>query len=250
MLGYQETTDCRMNYLRAQLDDDPGSTGLRAVRQLRRAAARGDTDLAAVTAARTRLSVPGVPVEPRASGRPACRRWVSRCPGRSRSANGRAGPRGRPAGRPRLGLGAARRAAVPATPDGETPVPLRHAAVQVLDAWPEAAGFDGVVYLESAARRELIAHLAGGLARYRKAAAADPVRADQRRPAAAVGGQLRAAAEGRARAASAGRPGGGGRPRGCCWSTTAPTAAGRSRSPRGNCAGPARGGLPFVLAVG
>jgi ATP-dependent DNA helicase RecQ len=54
-------------------------------------------------------------------------------------------------------------------PDGEVPVPLRHAVVQVLDGWlPAASGsVDGVVFIESDHRPALVRHLATGLARYR-----------------------------------------------------------------------------------
>ncbi len=57
----------------------------------------------------------------------------------------------------------------PTTSDGETPVPLRTAAVRVLDDWlvPDGAGtVDCVVGIRSATRPQLVAHLAGGLARY------------------------------------------------------------------------------------
>jgi ATP-dependent DNA helicase RecQ len=54
-------------------------------------------------------------------------------------------------------------------PDGEVPVPLRHAIVQVLDGWLPASesAFDAVVFIDSARRPVLIRHLATGLARYR-----------------------------------------------------------------------------------
>ena len=168
MLGYQETTGCRMNFLRAQLDDDPGSSGCGRCDNCGGLVLSVDTDVAAVTAARTRLSVPGVPVEPRGQ-------WPTGMSALGISVSGkiavgeRAAP-GRAVGRlDGLGWGTALRELLqPAHPDGETPVPLRHAAVEVLDAWPEAADLDGVVYLESATRSALITHLAGGLARYRK----------------------------------------------------------------------------------
>ncbi|WP_062211454.1 RecQ family ATP-dependent DNA helicase [Demequina oxidasica] len=55
--------------------------------------------------------------------------------------------------------------------DGETPVPLRTAAVQVLDDWTalwadDALAIDGVVGVSSTTRPILTAHLAAGLARY------------------------------------------------------------------------------------
>jgi ATP-dependent DNA helicase RecQ len=55
----------------------------------------------------------------------------------------------------------------PGTPDGEVPVPLRHAVVAVLDAWHFAAGRpDGIVAIGGRTRPQLVAHLADGLARY------------------------------------------------------------------------------------
>ena len=62
----------------------------------------------------------------------------------------------------------------PGAQDAEVPVPLRHAAVQTLDAWlgPRDApngdpAIDGVVWIDSATRAHLIGHLARGLAKYR-----------------------------------------------------------------------------------
>jgi ATP-dependent DNA helicase RecQ len=52
------------------------------------------------------------------------------------------------------------------TPDGEVPVPLRHAVVKVLDAWPFDDRPDAVVHVESIRRAQLVSHLADGLARY------------------------------------------------------------------------------------
>jgi ATP-dependent DNA helicase RecQ len=51
-------------------------------------------------------------------------------------------------------------------PDGEVPIPLRHAVVRVLDAWPFEDRPDAIVHVESARRPQLVAHLADGLARY------------------------------------------------------------------------------------
>ncbi len=168
MIGYQDTTGCRMNYLRAQLDDDPGSAGCGRCDNCGGLELSADADAGAVTAARDRLSVPGVPVDPRAQ-------WPTGMSGLGISLSGKipVGERaasGRAVGRlDGIGWGTALRELLHAgSPDGETPIPLRHAAVQVLDAWPEAADVDGVVYLDSATRGAVIAHLAGGLARYRK----------------------------------------------------------------------------------
>jgi ATP-dependent DNA helicase RecQ len=69
-----------------------------------------------------------------------------------------------------IGWGSALRELLAAgAPDGEVPVPLRHAVVQVLDGWLPAAtaSFDGVVFIESDTRPQLVRHLATGLAKYR-----------------------------------------------------------------------------------
>ena len=88
-----------------------------------------------------------------------------------------------------IGWGSALRQLLhPDTLDGEVPVPIRHAVVQVLDGWlpadadrpsgpvidDRAAGrsaddaqLDAVVFVESAHRPVLVRHLATGLARYR-----------------------------------------------------------------------------------
>ena len=167
MIGYQETTGCRMNYLRAQLDDDPGSRGCGRCDNCGGLMLGADADSSVVEDARARLSVPGVPVEPRGQ-------WPTGMASAGVSLSGRIpvverAEQGRAVGRlDGIGWGSALREALRAdTPDGETPIPLRHAAVQVLDAWPEAAGVDGVVYLESVTRRQLTEHLATGMARYR-----------------------------------------------------------------------------------
>nr|WP_222618653.1 RecQ family ATP-dependent DNA helicase [Nakamurella sp. PAMC28650] len=168
MLEYQSTSGCRMNYLRTQLDDDPGTVGCGRCDNCGGLSLSTDADDAGVEAARAKLSVPGVPVDPRAQ-------WPTGMSSMGIPLSGkipvgeRAEP-GRAVGRlDGIGWGAALRDALRAdAPDGQTPVPLRHAAVQVLDAWPEVAALDGVVFLESVTRRQLVEHLAGGMARYRK----------------------------------------------------------------------------------
>jgi ATP-dependent DNA helicase RecQ len=52
------------------------------------------------------------------------------------------------------------------TPDGEVPVPLRHALATVLQEWDPADPPTGVVGIDSASRPQLARHLADGLARY------------------------------------------------------------------------------------
>jgi ATP-dependent DNA helicase RecQ len=168
MLEYQATSSCRMNYLRAQLDDDPGTGGCGRCDNCGGLVLSADADVSGVEAARAKLSVPGVPIDPRGQ-------WPTGMSSMGISLSGKipVGERaeqGRAVGRlDGIGWGAALRDTLRSgAPDGQTPVPLRHAAVQVLDAWPEVSDLDGVVFLESVTRRELVEHLATGMARYRK----------------------------------------------------------------------------------
>src|ERR1700712_4449714 len=168
MIGYQETTGCRMNYLRAQLDDDPGPVGCGRCDNCGGLTLSAQTGAAGVEAARERLSIPGVPVDPRGQ-------WPTGMSSLGVSLSGKISvgeraEKGRAVGRmDGIGWGSALREVLRAgAPDAETPVPLRHAAVQVLDAWPEVADVDGVVFLDSITHPHLVEHLAAGLARYRK----------------------------------------------------------------------------------
>nr|WP_240188812.1 RecQ family ATP-dependent DNA helicase [Nakamurella flavida] len=172
MLAYQSTDMCRMRFLREQLDDHT------APEQCGRCDNCGGLDLPQGVsedmraAAKERLAVPGTTVLPRAQWPTAMNALgialSGKIPVGQRPENGRAV--GRLDG---LGWGNALRDLLRAdTPDGETPVPLRHAAVQVLDRWAaEPDGLpavDGVVWIGSAHRPTLVRHLAEGLARYRK----------------------------------------------------------------------------------
>jgi len=168
MLDYQNTAACRMNYLRTQLDDDPGQQDCGRCDNCGGLSLSMDADLDAVEAARTKLSVPGVPFDARGQ-------WPSGMaaigvPLSGKILVGERSEQGRAVGRlDGIGWGSSLRDALrPGTPDGQTPVPLRHAAVQVLDSWAEVREIDGVVFLESITRRELVEHLAVGMARYRK----------------------------------------------------------------------------------
>jgi len=145
--------------------------------------------------------VPGVAVEPRGQWPSAMKEIGVNLSGRiavtERAETGRAV--GRLDG---IGWGTALREVFrTGSPDAEVPVPLRHAAVQTLDAWLDRAGggeppaVDGVVYLDSATRPRLISHLAQGLAKYRSLpvlASFDLVDPD-RRPAGGVNSARRLA---------------------------------------------------------
>ena len=200
MITYQQTSDCRMNYLRIQLDDDPGSAGCGRCDNCGGLVLDGAADAAGVEAARAKLSVPGVAVDPRGQ-------WPTGMSAMGVSLSGKipVGERaelGRAVGRlDGIGWGTALRDALRSdAPDGPTPIPLRHAAVEVLDAWPEVSQIDGVVFLESTTKRELVEHLATGMARYRKVPVLAPIRLDRGRSATAVSGQLRSTTQGHPRA--------------------------------------------------
>lgn len=165
MLDYQTLTGCRLEFLRRQLDDPEAGPCGRCDNcggvQLPAA-----VDDSAVQLARQRLSVPGEVVSPRGQ-------WPSGMAGLGVRLSGRiplgekAEP-GRAVGRlDGIGWGTALREVFAGT-DGELSVPLRHAAVQVLDAWPEIRGGEGVVGIGSVSRPVLLGHLVPGLARYLK----------------------------------------------------------------------------------
>ena len=171
MLEYISTTECRMRFLRRQLDDPAAEPCGRCDNcgglQLPAAA-----DQDSVIAARAELEIPGVAVEPRAQWPTAMSALGIGLSGRIPA--GEKAETGRAVGRlDGIGWGSALRDLLNSqTPDGEVPVPLRHAVVAVLDGWlptggPSGPGFDVVVYIESASRPALVRHLAEGLSRYR-----------------------------------------------------------------------------------
>ncbi len=164
MLAYEQTSTCRMAFLRATLDDP----GLAPDWRCGRCDRCTTVDLPAlptgeqVTAVRERLDQPGVEVAAR-------RMWPSgmatlgvplsgRIPATEQAAPGRAIAR-----LDGLGWSGPLRDLL-AGPDGELPVPLRHAAAQVLDDWQP--GVDAIVAVASQGRPHLVAHLADGLGRY------------------------------------------------------------------------------------
>ena len=168
MLTYIRTDTCRMAFLREQLDDPAPEPcgrcdncgGLTLPTQ-----ARAES----VQTARAELDVPGVAVEPRSQWPTGMASLDVPLTGKIAAAD-KPEP-GRAVGRlDGIGWGSALRALLaPEAGDGEVPIPLRHAAVQVLDGWLPAAdgAIDGVVYIGSFGRPELVGHLARGLARYR-----------------------------------------------------------------------------------
>ncbi|MFC6302299.1 DEAD/DEAH box helicase [Oerskovia jenensis] len=197
MIDYEATTECRMAFLRATLDDPELEPGWRCGRCDR----CGGVDLPAapdaeaVSAARADMDRPGVEVVAR-------RQWPTGLDRLGLDLKGRLSPEelaspGRAVARlDGLGWsGPLRELFAPGVPDGETPVALRRAAARVLDEWdalyaaapaadgdaaPDPTGtraaddeaparrllLDGVVSVRSATRPHLVQHLAGGLARY------------------------------------------------------------------------------------
>lgn len=182
MLEYQAAADCRMAFLRRVLDDPDLEDGWACGRcdvcgGVALPAAPTSEDVAAAQAGLDRV---GVEVVPR-------RQWPSGMDTlgvalKGRIAAGEMAEPGRAIARlDGLGwssslrdlFGARDDAGAPV--DAELPVPLRHAAVRVLDDWDELwtvvggehrATVTGVVGVASVTRPAMTAHLATGLARY------------------------------------------------------------------------------------
>ena len=171
MLAYERLTTCRLQFLREQLDDDSAAAAGPCGRCDN---CRGGTDLvssvgaAEVAAARAQLDIPGLAVAPRAQWPAGMKSLGISLSGRIDSAE--RAETGRAVGRlDGLGWGEALRELFSRNAsDGPTPVPLRHAAAEVLRNWPEVAGVDGVVGVGSTGRPELVEHLSDGLARLLK----------------------------------------------------------------------------------
>ncbi|WP_285623994.1 RecQ family ATP-dependent DNA helicase [Kineosporia sp. NBRC 101677] len=165
MLDYVHTTGCRMQFLRRTLDDDAAAPCGRCDRcggvQLDVNVAESDVQSAGEV-----LDRPGVPVEAR-------KQWPNGLAELGLSLKGRiapaeqAGPGRAIAGVTDLGWGAQlRELFAPDTPDGEVPVPLRHAIVAVLDHWEMPERPQCIVVIESLSRPHLVRHLAEGLSKY------------------------------------------------------------------------------------
>lgn len=168
MLDYAATTGCRMAFLRRQLDDPELDPQWRCGRCDNCGGVTLPTspDADAVDVTRAALATPGVELAVR-------RQWPSglgrlgldlsgRIPATEQPAVGRAIAR-----LDGLGWsGQLRDLLDPATPDGETPVALRFAAVDVLSSWTELGPVDAVAVINSVTRPRLVDHLASGLASY------------------------------------------------------------------------------------
>lgn len=154
MLDYQDTTGCRMAFLRRQLDDPDLTEADRCGRCDNCAGARytAEVDAAAAEDTRQRLSRPGVELAAR-------RQWPSGMAKLGLDLSGRIadGPStGRVIGRlTDLGWGARLRRVLDA-PDGEVADDVVRAAVDVLAAWDWRARPVAVLGLDSATHPELI----------------------------------------------------------------------------------------------
>ena len=163
MLGYLDTSDCRMEYLRCELDDTAAQpcgrcdncTGRRWPEAVSEAGAK---------AAGERLLRPGTVVGPRQMWPTGMRELGIDLSGRI-PATAQAGP-GRVVARlTDLGWGARLRAVLaPGEPDGPVPADLVDAVVKVLAAWDWAERPAAVVAVPSRSRPELVASLADRIA--------------------------------------------------------------------------------------
>ena len=163
MLSYITTTDCRMDYLRRELDDPDAARCGRCDNCTGRPWP-ADVQAAATTAARDRLLTPGTEIEPR-------KMWPTGMRELGIDVAGKIGPDlssepGRALGRlADLGWGPRLRAVLGAdAADGPVPEDLVTAVVRVLAAWQWDERPAGVISMPSRARPELVRSLAGRIA--------------------------------------------------------------------------------------
>ena len=167
MSAYVDTTECRMWFLRDQLDDADnwpadGSERCGRCDNCGGLSLSVDVSAAAVDEAAARLSRPGVPLEPRKMWPTALATLGIGLSGKIKEqpSEGRAIAR-----LTDLGHGQALRALFrPETPDAPVPPGLVQAMIEVLGDW--RPGIDAIVRVESATRPTLVADLADGLSRY------------------------------------------------------------------------------------
>ena len=163
MLDYQSTDECRMTFLRRQLDDPLLGDGERCGRCDNCAGARfgAVVDEGAATLMQERLMRPGVEITPR-------KQWPSGLAKLGVTLSGRIGDGpepGRAIGRlTDLGWGPRLRRLLD-EPDGEVPPDVVQAAVKVLAAWDWATRPTAVLALDSDKHPVLIASFARELAR-------------------------------------------------------------------------------------
>jgi ATP-dependent DNA helicase RecQ len=164
MLGYLRTTECRMRYLREQLDD-PDAEDCGRCDNCGGLTLSTSVSEAAVAEAGQRLSRPGVALEPR-------RMWPTALANLGLDLKGKISAGAEPgravARLTDLGHGQALRTLFREdTPDGPVPPGLAQAVMDVMKDWaPEwSSRPDAIVVVESATRPTLTRDLADGLAR-------------------------------------------------------------------------------------
>jgi len=164
MLGYLRTTECRMRYLREQLDD-PEATDCGRCDNCGGLTLSSAVSETAVADAEQRLSRPGVVLEPR-------RMWPTALANLGLDLKGKIAAGAEPgrtvARLTDLGHGQALRALFREdTPDGPVPPGLAQAVMDVMKDWaPEwTSRPDAIVVVESATRPTLVRDLADNLSR-------------------------------------------------------------------------------------
>jgi ATP-dependent DNA helicase RecQ len=193
MLDYESTDECRMTFLRAQLDDPELADGTRCGRCDNCSGARyqAHVESDAVDVARQRLQRPGVEISPRRQWPPGMAKLGMNVSGRITD-----GPvAGRVIGRlTDLGWGSRLRRLLDA-PDESVPPDVLKAAVDVLAAWRWDNRPVAVVGLDSTTRPVLIRSLVDGLADLGRLANLGTLRySPGRRPVAAANSAYRVAA--------------------------------------------------------
>jgi ATP-dependent DNA helicase RecQ len=163
MIAYLGTDECRMRFLREQLDD-PEATDCGRCDNCGGLTLSSELSDDALSEATARLARPGVVLEPR-------KMWPTALANLGIALKGKiseGASEGRAVARlTDLGHGQSLRALfAPATEDGPVPVPLARAVVEVLGDWRPQV--DGIVVVESTTRPTLTADLADGLSRYLK----------------------------------------------------------------------------------
>ncbi len=193
MLDYQTTAECRMAFLRRQLDDPELADGAACGRCDNCAGARygGQVDSATVDAAQERLQRPGAELSPR-------KQWPTGMAKLGIELSGRIndGPAdGRVIGRlTDLGWGMRLRQLL-AEPDQPVPADVLNAAVAVLAAWGWETRPVAVMGLDSNTHPILISSLVGGLAELGRLANLGTLRySPERRPVTAANSAYRVAA--------------------------------------------------------
>ncbi|KQY57493.1 RecQ family ATP-dependent DNA helicase [Nocardioides sp. Root140] len=161
MLDYISSTECRMTFLRSQLDDEVGSACGRCD-NCGGVSFDSEVSDASLDEARTQLTRPGVEIAPRKMWPTALANLGIELKGKiaDASSTGRAVAR-----LTDLGYGQALRDLFrDDADDGPVPVPLVKAVIEVLGDWrPQVAG---IVFVESQRKAALTADFADGLSRF------------------------------------------------------------------------------------